>query len=120
MARASLADVNYWRLVLSSAAHAARCVACHGVGSHTVSVALVGELLHPGRVERGPPAAFVEHALFDDLIRPPQQRLRNREPERFGSLEIDDELELRGLLHREVARFGALEDLVHVGGGAVE
>jgi hypothetical protein len=43
MAGGSLADVNYWRLVRSSASHAARCVASHGVGSQLVPVALVGE-----------------------------------------------------------------------------
>ena len=47
MAGGSLADVNYWRLVLSNASHAARCVACHGVRSHPVPVALVGECSIP-------------------------------------------------------------------------
>jgi hypothetical protein len=30
-------------LALLSASHTTRCVACHGVGSHAVPVALVGE-----------------------------------------------------------------------------
>ena len=30
-----------------NASHAARCVACHGVGSHPVPVALVGECSIP-------------------------------------------------------------------------
>src|SRR5437899_5108929 len=51
--------------------------------------------------------------LLDDLIRPPQQRVRDRQAERLGSLEVDDELKLRRLLDGEVARFGALQDLIH-------
>jgi len=42
----SLADLDYWRL--SNASHAARRVACHGVRSHAVPVALVGECSIPG------------------------------------------------------------------------
>jgi hypothetical protein len=42
-----------------SASHAVRRVARHGVRSHPVPVALVGELLHPGGEERRAPAAFV-------------------------------------------------------------
>jgi hypothetical protein len=34
-------------------------------------------------------AALVEHGLLDDLIRPLQYRLRDREPERFGGLEVN-------------------------------
>jgi hypothetical protein len=49
---------------------------------------------------------------FDDLIRPQQQRRRDGEPERFGGLEIDHELELVWLFDREVAGLGALEDFV--------
>jgi len=33
--------------ILLSASHAARCVACHGVRSHPVPVALVGECSMP-------------------------------------------------------------------------
>src|SRR5262249_27391904 len=55
--------------------------------------------------------------LLNDLIRPPQQRLRNREPEGLRGREVDDQLELGGLLDRQVGGLGALEDLVHVGRG---
>src|SRR5438034_831754 len=55
---------------------------------------------------------------FDDLIRPQQQRRRDRQTERLGGLEVNHELELRGLLDGEVARLRALEDLVDEGGGA--
>ena len=36
---------------------------------------------------------------FDDLVGTGQHGLRNRQPDRLGSFEIDDQLELRRLLH---------------------
>src|SRR5262249_5992621 len=51
--------------------------------------------------------------LFDDLIRPQQQRRWDREAKGLGGLEVDDQFELRRLLDGEVGRLGALEDLVH-------
>jgi hypothetical protein len=60
-------------------------------------------------------AALVEHALFDYLVRPPQYRLRDGDAEGLRGLEVDDEVELRGLLDREVCRLRALENLVDQG-----
>src|SRR5215467_4716356 len=57
-------------------------------------------------------------ALLDHFIRPRQQRLRDRQAKGFGGLEVDDQLELGGLLDRQVAGLGALEDLVDIDGGA--
>ena len=56
--------------------------------------------------------------LLDDLIRPPQQRRRDRQAEGLGGLEVDDQLELRGLLDGKLARLFALQDPVHIRGGA--
>jgi hypothetical protein len=53
---------------------------------------------------------------LDHLVGAQQERLRNGEPERLGGLEIDGQIELRGLLHRQVSRLGALQDLVHIDG----
>src|SRR5262249_32340586 len=53
--------------------------------------------------------------LLNYLIRPQQQRRRDGETERFGGLEVDDELEFRRLLYRQIAWFGAFEDLVDIG-----
>src|SRR5215472_1506448 len=59
---------------------------------------------------RGTPAA----SLLDHLIRPQEERLRDRQSEGLGGLEVDDELELGGLLYREVAGLRPLQNLVHV------
>src|SRR5207244_11297305 len=48
------------------------------------------------------------------LIRPQQQRGRDGETERLRGLEVDDELERRGLLDGHVGRLGPLQNLVHV------
>ena len=43
------------------------------------------------------------------------RRWRHIEAERLGGLEIDDQLDFRGLLDREVAGLCSLENLVDVG-----
>src|SRR5438128_11603473 len=52
--------------------------------------------------------------LLDHLVRTPEHRWRDREPECLGGLEVNGQLELRGLLDRKVGRIRAL----HVGPGA--
>ena len=42
--------------------------------------------------------------LFDDLVGPAGQCQRYREPERLGSLEVDDQFDLHHLLDREIGR----------------
>jgi len=53
----------------------------------------------------------MRHSL-DGLISTHRNRPRDAESERFGSLEIDDELEPRRLLDRKVRREGATQDSV--------
>src|SRR6185369_2729136 len=48
------------------------------------------------------------------LVRSFQHADRNRQIDLFCRLEIDNEFKLRWLLHRQVSRFGAFQDLVHV------
>src|ERR1700730_1343829 len=68
---------------------------------------------------KGPAGLTLEpFSWMDHLIRPPQQRRRNRQAERLRGLEVDDEVELRGLLDGKITRFGAFQDLVHVGRSA--
>src|SRR5712692_10150739 len=47
-----------------------------------------------------------------------EKRLRDREAEGFGGLEIDDQFKFGRLLDRQLARLGALEYLVHEVRGA--
>jgi hypothetical protein len=44
--------------------------------------------------------------LLDDLIGGGQQRFRNGEAERLGSLQVDDQLKLGGLHHGKVGGLG--------------
>ena len=56
-------------------------------------------------------------SLTDHLIRPRQQRPRDRQAEGLCGVEIDDQIERRRLFDGQVARLGTFEDLVHVDGG---
>src|SRR5262245_36776215 len=51
-------------------------------------------------------------------VRTKEHRFRNRQSDLFRRFEIDDELELSRLLHREISWFGAFQNLVNVGGSA--
>src|SRR5215470_8080978 len=65
--------------------------------------------------EAGSPTANRSGArLLDHLVCPPEHRLRDGEVERPSRLEVDDQLELRRLLHGEIAWLGTIEDPVHV------
>src|SRR5262244_2557167 len=50
--------------------------------------------------------------LLDHLIGPCQQRLRDRQAQRLGRLQIDDQRELGRLLDWYISRFGTLQNLV--------
>src|SRR6266481_6720411 len=54
--------------------------------------------------------------LLDHLIRPLQERRRDRQAEGLGGLEVDDELELGGLLDGKISWLGASENLIQIGG----
>src|SRR5712691_4136821 len=45
---------------------------------------------------------------LNDLCSPQEDGLRNRQPERLGGLEVDDQLERSRSLHRQVTRLRAL------------
>src|SRR3954447_11401185 len=53
-------------------------------------------------------------ALLDNLVGARQHRLRHSEAERLRGLEIDDQLENRRLVDRQIGGLGALEDLSRV------
>jgi len=48
---------------------------------------------------------------FDHLVGQIEHARRNGQAERLGGLEIDDQLECRRLLDRQIGGLGALEDL---------
>ena len=56
-------------------------------------------------------AAWVEHALLDDLIHPQHQGRREPETESLRSSQVHDELELGWLLDGKLGRFCALRSL---------
>src|SRR4029434_7798075 len=54
----------------------------------------------------------------NDLIGLEEERREDGEPERLGSLEIDDQLKPGGAFDRQVGRFRAPQEAVDVGGHA--
>src|SRR5262245_31419417 len=54
------------------------------------------------------------------LIAARTRPLRNRQADLLGGFEIDYELKLRRLLHRQIGRFRAFQNLVHVDSGTFE
>jgi hypothetical protein len=59
-------------------------------------------------------AALVEHRLLNHLVGPQQDRLRNRKTESLGGFDIENELELGGLLDREISWVRSLENSIDV------
>src|SRR2546430_16089148 len=55
---------------------------------------------------------------FNHLIRPQQQRRRDRQAESFGGLGIYDELELRRLLNGKVRGLRALQNSINIAGSS--
>src|SRR4029453_7617811 len=56
------------------------------------------------KAARGPTGGGTAAASLDDLIRPRQQRPRDREAEGLGGLEVDDQLILRRLLDGNIPK----------------
>src|SRR6185369_12819298 len=58
------------------------------------------------------PAGWADKASIDDPISSHENRLRDRNAERPGAVEVHDEFEHRGLLDRQVSWLRALEDAI--------
>src|SRR5262245_28038851 len=76
---------------------------------------VMGHLPMPGMLRReagrGQRAGYCMGRLLYDLVRPQQHRLGDRQAQGLGGLEVDDQLELRRLLDRQVGGLRAIEDL---------
>jgi len=53
-------------------------------------------------------------ASFDHLVGAGKQRRRHGDPEVFGGLQVDKELEPRRLLDREISGLGTLQNFINV------
>ena len=61
------------------------------------------------------PAVEVSKILsLDHFISAQLEGLRHVEAERLGRIEVDDQKKPRGLLYRQITRFGSLDNLVNV------
>src|SRR4029078_3787079 len=58
--------------------------------------------------------------LFDHVVSLQEKRFRDYNAKRFGGLEVDQQLEAGGLLHRKIGRFCPLQDLVDIAGGLTD
>ena len=56
-------------------------------------------------------------SLFDHLVGAAEQRKRESNAQRLGSIEVDDQLDFHRLLNRQVSRFGAVENPAGIDGG---
>src|SRR5215510_12606303 len=59
-------------------------------------------------------ASVLFRVLLDHFLRPHEHYRRNRKTNLLRGLEIDYQLELRWLLHGQIAGLGSLKDFVHV------
>src|SRR5437870_3182989 len=64
----------------------------------------------------GRPSSWLTSSA-NHLVRLEEHRRGNGAAKGLGSLQVDDQLKFRGLLHGQVGGFGTFEDLVHIGGG---
>ena len=59
-------------------------------------------------------AGQIRRCLFNHLGRLQEEARRDRETKLIGGLQVDDQLELRGPLNRQVRGLRALENLVYI------
>jgi hypothetical protein len=59
-------------------------------------------------------------ALLDHLVGGGQQRFRDGDANRLGTIEVDDQIDLRNLLDRQIGWFVALENAAHIDASLVQ
>ena len=80
-----------------------------------------GEALKPTRrAHKATYAVQQKTSLFDHLVGERQERLGDRQAERLGGLEVDDQVELGRLLDRDVVRLSPAKNLIDHLSGAPE
>src|SRR6516225_403530 len=67
-----------------------------------------------------PAGAATRAGSFDDLVDADEDRRWDRQSERLGGLEVDDQFVMGGLLEGQLGRTGAAQDLVDQGRTALE
>src|SRR6266511_3519587 len=82
--------------------------------NHTLRITSLSTFLH-----NQDPQLTLSEPLLDHLVGAAEQRERHREAERLGRLHVDDQLDFRGLLDRQVSRLLALEDAADIDAGLV-
>src|SRR5438309_8920358 len=75
-------------------------------GLRRIAAAGVTTTEPPGSTRSGHPPVLV-----DNVVGAGEDRWRDRQPQRLGGLEIDDQLEPSQLLDWQIGRLGAVEDL---------
>src|SRR4029453_630424 len=75
-------------------------------------------LLSCAALSSATPCRFNPGAFLDHLIRSRQHIRRNRKSDLLRGLKVDDEFKFRCLLHRQISRFGAFQNFIHVNSGA--
>ena len=66
------------------------------------------------------PKGDITPGSLDHLVGAGEEERRKGEPEAVGSLEIDDEVEFRGFIDRQIAGLGTAQDAIDIAGGAPE
>src|SRR5262247_2938071 len=110
--RSTTARVTCGAICLSSSTQCVRFATTVASGHATLATKRTLLLTWAGLPPAGSHQLCLAHS-FDHLVGAADKRQRDREAERSGSLEIDDQLDLGGLLHGQVSRLFTLENAAY-------